>query len=265
MSWFRKYQEDADWHRWYRREFDYRIGRALDDPEDAYGESIERLLVHKLPAYEPRHEENLDALVRTAYRHIMGDLWRKHFGRPRPPREMARALPAAEALYFKFCLERKPVDVIAEELALPERAVGTWATWLRVNDKCPKKKSFRSLDDPDAASARREIEVVTAEDPVNRSAERDQAAAIVAMLLETAGREPSNKGGEALQRTLRAVREELALDDEERLLLKLRFIEELDVTEAATLLGVDRRTVKSRESQVLERLRTLFESHDIGY
>ena len=273
MDWYRKYREEAHWLAWYRREFDTTSRRIFDDPEDARATAIYRMLYEKLPASEPRNRDHLDAFVRTMFRNLVRDMIRERAGRPRPPAKMQLLGEPITNIFYKFCLERKPVEVIAAELALPELSVQEWVTWLRANRKCPERTATVSLVAMSGRHRCDEFELPSDErdDPVAADVESEQMVGIGEWLLEmTASVDERASGaqaqtGVALRVRLREMRCALSelLSDEERVILGLRYREELSTEAISAATGLPAHTVRRREKAVLGRLRTFFVVHGL--
>jgi|GEM_PF-6027279 len=265
MSWRQRYIENRQWLDWYRREFKFRVGRSFDDPDDACSAAIETMLFEKLPALEPRHQANLDALVRTTYRNVLRDLVREHHGRPRAPVEMQRVGEPIAQIYFLHCIHRMPSQLISEQLRLPSTSVLEWVNWLKAKNKCPKRTPTVSLSgaDPDAPMREMEIRGDEREDPVGEDVEQAQLSALVAILFGLSDESPASETtlGESLRQILPRLKAALVLSDEDRTLLRLRFIEDRSPSQIAEATGMKVHTVRRRHTALIERIGDTFRQH----
>lgn len=261
MSWYRIYQEDPEWLAWYRREFDRKLGGLFEDPEDVCSTAIYKLLFEKLPKAKPRHKENMHAFVRAMFRNVLEDTRRSYFGRPRVPTKMKLIGPPIDQIYFAFCLMSKPIAVIAAELRLGEDVTGHWVTWLKENNKCPQKVIKVSLSIATEDGGSREMEMTEDDgDPVGDGIVNEELVALIDLLLELNenSEQRTSSLSQDLGRNLDAMREAIDLSDEERLLIRLRFVEQLSVPATAKTLGNEVHTVRNREKQLITKLSTVF-------
>lgn len=266
MTWYQIYQEDPDWHAWYRREFDRKLGGLFEDPEDACSSAIYKLLFEKLPKAKPKHRDNMEAFVRAAYRNVLEDTRRAMFGRPRVPTKMKLIGPPIDQIYFAFCLLSKPVSVIAAELTLKLEVVTEWVSWLKKNNKCPQRIRKVSLTVDDAEGGSRQIDLPDEDDDsVAGNAETGELESLLQTLLGLGddSSQDSSPLTNALAGKVGKMRAAITLTDEERILLRLRFVEQLTVPDTAKAMNVQAHTVRNREKQVLKRLRGVFSNFGI--
>jgi len=267
MSWYQIYQEDREWLAWYKREFDRKMGGLFEDPEDACSSAVYKLLFEKLPKAQPKHRDNMDAFVRTMFRNVLEDTRRAVFGRPRVPTKMKLIGPPIDQIYFAFCLLAKPIAVISTELQLSVEVVSEWVTWLKEKNKCPKKVVKVSLTSTSDDSGNREIELTDNDgDPVGESVENEELGALVDLLVGLNDHSEDRAGSLSvdLGNKLDALRNAIDLSDEERLLIRLRFVEQLSVPATASAMSTQTHTVRNREKQLITRLGTVFRRFGIG-
>lgn len=267
MSWYQVYQEDPDWLAWYRREFDRKLGGLFEDPEDACSSAIYKLLFEKLPKAKPKHRDNMEAFVRATYRNVLEDTRRSVFGRPRVPTKMKVLGPPIDQIYFAFCLLAKPANVIAAELLLTLEVVTEWVTWLKKNNKCPKRVQKVSLTMSTDDGEVRQVDITEDDgDPVGDSVESEELGALMDLLLglndNNADRQENLTN--SLADNIAQMRQAIELTDEERLLLRLRFVEQLTVPATADAMNLQVHTVRNREKQMFSRLRDVFAKFGIA-
>lgn len=266
MSWYEIYQEDPEWQAWYRREFDRKLGGLFEDPEDACSSAIFKLLFEKLPKAKPKHRDNLEAFVRATYRNVLEDTRRAMFGRPRVPTKMKLIGPPIDQIFFAFCLLSKPSTVIATELQLTIDEVRKWVTWLKKNNKCPKRVMKVSLTVTNDAGESREAQLTdNDEDPVAEDVENEELGALLDLLLDLNPSGPERSAGltASLAQNLDEMRAAIELSDEERILMRLRFVEQLAVPAVAQAMNMQAHTIRNREKQLLGRLRRVFTHYGI--
>lgn len=261
MTWYQVYQEDPDWLAWYKREFDRKLGGLFEDPEDACSSAIYKLLFEKLPKAKPKHRDNMEAFVRASYRNVLEDTRRAVFGRPRVPTKMKLVGPPVDQIYFAFCLLSKPVAVISTELCLKLEVVSEWVTWLKKHNKCPKQVKKVSLTMTGDEGESRQLDLTDDEgDPVGDEVETDELVSLLDLLLGLS--EHNADRGSDLSATLASrvseMRSAIELSDDERILVRCRFVEQLSVPETATAMNWQAHTVRNREKQMLTRLRSVF-------
>lgn len=267
MSWYQIYQEDPEWLSWYRREFDRKLGGLFEDPEDACSSAIYKLLFEKLPKAKPKHRDNMEAFVRAMYRNVLEDTRRAFFGRPRVPTKMKLIGPPIDQIYFAFCLLSKPTAVIATELKLSIEVASEWVTWLKEKNKCPRKVVKVSLTTVTDDGASREVELTDNDgDPVGESVENEELGALMDILvgLNDNAEERTGSLSQDLAQNLSAMRDAIDLSDEERLLIRLRFVEQLSIPATASSMSTEVHTVRNREKQLISRLGTVFRRFGIA-
>lgn len=261
MSWYQIYQEDPEWQAWYRREFERKLGGLFEDPEDACSSAIFKLLFEKLPKAKPKHRDNMEAFVRATYRNVLEDTRRAVFGRPRVPTKMKLTGPPIDQIFFAFCLLSKPATVIATELKLTIEVVSEWVTWLKQHNKCPKRVMKVSLTVTNSDGESRETELTDDDaDPVGEAVENEELGALFDLLLglNASGTDRTAALTASLAENIDEMRAAIELSDEERILMRLRFVEQLSAPAAAQAMNVQVHTVRNREKQLLARLRGIF-------
>lgn len=266
MTWYQVYQEDPDWLAWYRREFDRKLGGLFEDPEDACSSAIYKLLFEKLPKAKPKHRDNMEAFVRATYRNVLEDTRRSVFGRPRVPTKMKVLGPPIDQIYFAFCLLSKPASVIATELALKLEVVSEWVTWLKKNSKCPKQVRKVSLTMSTDEGETRQVDLSDDYgDPVGDEVENDELGSLLDTLLGLNDGNADRGAGlsASLSGNVAEMRAAIELSDEERILMRCRFVEQLSVSETASAMNIQVHTVRNREKQMLNQLRTVFSKFGI--
>ena len=272
-EWFERYRHDPTWLDWFLREGRRTLGGLVDDIEDVCASARTHLLFHKLPASRPAHRDNLDAFVRVAYRSVLEDFRRRERGRPRVPREMALVGPPVDAIFFAHCLRAKPVEVIAEELRLALDTVRRWTRWLSANDKCPKRPVHVPIDGGEGGEGAMDLPDDGPGAPSTDGAETEMRDLLLALFElgapDDGAGDASDTGatadrlGHALRGRLPEMRTALALDDDDRLLLRLRYVEGLSAPAAAAALGEHPQALRRREKRRLGELRDVLERFGI--
>lgn len=227
-----------------------------------------------------------DAYVRTAYANLLRDAYRRRFGRPRPPQWVTKLGPLWQRIFELFCLQRLPADSIAETLAghadpsgddedlsqrrarladLTNRALQR----LREERACPETPPpplSLDADRGDGEDGPGGLEVADPEDVESGMNQAQTDRLIAALVGWSGGRPEADRAG--LSRGIRAawddLAREVALDDDERLLLRLVYQEERPVTEAARLLDRPPHQVRRPLQRALQRIRTALEARGLG-
>lgn len=186
---------------------------------------------------------------------LLEDFARRRFGRKRPPRWI-RALGGIHALLFRLlCLERldlnAAVELVAQRQEFPDRGEIETAAWA-VLDRIIDCRAHQAL----------EVDIAEADDcrqgstPFDRFEDDDRDCFLEAIFAGVFDRSV----GERRARTHAALRRlRLELDTEERLLLQMCYQDNLSVTRAGELLGLNRHQVHGRLRRLLARLRQALE------
>jgi RNA polymerase sigma factor (sigma-70 family) len=193
---------------------------------------------------------------------LLEDFARKKFGRLRPPLWI-RSLGGIWELLFRFlCQERLPVheaiEHVRDRMPAEERAVLEDSAWTirasvtdcgRHQDREVPLEEEHDCSGPEAEPQQLRLEV----------AEREHFfAALFKGVLTTDGDERIT---ESLARVMSAG---VRLEVEERLLLKMCFQDNIGVTEAGRMLGMNRHQVHGRLRRLFARLRDDFERAGIS-
>lgn len=244
------------------------------DADDASQDAQEKLMMRLQSV--TRSDFN-DAYVRTAFRNILKDLYRHHFGRVRPPVWVNRLGAVWVRIFELFCLQRLPVaDIHASLPALAEAGSGKSMSLehveqavqqLRNEQACPKRRPQQvSLhgqnDDNDTAMDLPDQE----HEPVNRLLQSELASLLRGLFDVDA----NDSGGHALVTLTDKVRThwhdiigELTISDDERLMLRLVYQENESINAAARILGVPAHQVRRPLARVLERIRDTFQKYGL--
>ncbi len=263
----------APWLAYYRTQARKFFARSGLDPEDAAQEAQLALI-----ATLRRHDgPPTAAFVRTFYRSRLLDLYRAHHTqysvqRPRPPAWVQTLGPQWVWLWELVCLRWLPTAEVVTQMTQPSQTgtvgrvdpqwVESGIRQLHQHQACPERVTLVSIDPhPDDGEDGPElVDEASRTDPL--------AEAEIAILLRVlAGFEDDadlSAYSQRLARVGQAASAALALSDEERLLLKLRFQEECSVAEIAACVNRPHHQVKRQLPRVLERIRTVLERHRIG-
>lgn len=194
-------------------------------------------------------------LASLTYR-LLEDFSRHRFGRKRSPLWI-RALGGIHTLLFRFlCLERLPVtdavESVAQRQRLPDREQIELAAWA-ILDKVVDCRSHQALevaiDDVEAADLQGNSSIERLEDT-----DRENFLAVL-----FAGVFDKPGGAELLRSCSRLFELPIELTAEERLLLKMCFQDDLSVTRAGEILGLNRHQAHGRLRRLLARLAEIFQ------
>lgn len=195
---------------------------------------------------------------------LLEDFSRKRFGRVRPPL-WVKKLGGIWTLLFSFlCLERlrfpEAVESVASRCPAQEKPLIEEAalTLLGRIPQCGSQQGLEvSFEETDSRGP--DQEGVSRPD---RLLEKDEQQHLFAVLF---GQLIGTDQEAALPKKFASLLEEgIELDPEERLLLKLLYQDNVGVTRAGTLLGLNRDQVNGRLRRLLARLRQDFQNRGLG-
>ena len=199
-------------------------------------------------------------LASLTYR-LLEDFSRHRFGRKRPPLWI-RALGGMHALLFRFlCLERLQVSDAVEYVAQreripnrPEIELAAWTILEKVSDCRAHQALEVAIDEADNA-------FIHGKSEIERLEEEDRnhfLAVLFAGIFE-------QEGGERLAYSCsRLLDQPLELSAEERLLLRMCYQDNISVTRAGEILGLNRHQVHGRLRRLLARLAEIFQQAGIA-
>lgn len=199
-------------------------------------------------------------LASLTYR-LFEDFARRRFGRKRPPLWI-RTLGGIHALLFRFlCLERLPVsdavEYVAQRQRLPNHQEIEQAAWT-ILEKVVDCRSHQALevaiDEADNAGCHEDS-------AVERFEAEDQANFLGVLFAGIFDRD----GGAQLARSCAGLFDlQIELSAEERLLLKMCYQDNISVTRAGEILGLNRHQVHGRLRRLLARLAEIFATAGIA-
>lgn len=267
MHWYQNYIDDAKWQAFYEKEARRKLSGVISDWENCHAEAVMRLTMEKLPKATLSHSGNRDGYVASAYRSILIDIQREHCGRPRAPTLMKKAGPPIPKIFELHCLLGWRVDDISLRLQLPETDVKSWAAWLDFEQKCPRKTEMVSTTQTsEEGEYTMDLPDSDCDDPVSEHQTQLEQNAILEMILDIG--KPESALQESLTNSsntsLPALAAELQLTDQERLVLRLRFVEGLSKSIAAKQLSITPATLKKVEDELMQRLRMVFKRAGFG-
>lgn len=271
MCWFAEYRDSKEWHHWYRSEAEAKFAGIADDIENIAAEAT-HILILKLPETELKSKKNPDGLIICMYRRILEDIRRTMFGRPRPPTVMKKLGDPIVQIFSLFCLEKRPNDVIADRLKLTLSKVEEWTQWLAANGKCPEKRTMVPLDatggdrhNESGQGSSVEVGDDHVDSEVSGVAERSEISAIMEFFFELGetGQKIEDHLSDSLADLLAAVRSELDVTDTDRVLFRLRYVENLSVPKTAEAMKMEAHTVRRHEKRRLAEIREIFSRHGL--
>lgn len=267
MAWYQHYLQDPKWLSWYSSYTHRKYQGVIDDLDDLAAEALARLC-EKLPTLKPKNQDNLDGLVRTIFKRLLIDRMREITKRPRPPTRLKAIGPPVESIFELHCLDGLHTNQIAQELRLRLDVVKYWVGWLNAERKCPERAISVPYDELDDANRHVSLPADDALDPTGDDAERSELIALLRLLLDVPSDSDAeqNMGKSTISNAMKSlcdrVREALAgaLDDDERLILRLRFVEEEEPMAAARSLQMPIHTFRRREKKLMQKLRDVFKN-----
>lgn len=262
------------WLRYYREQAAAFFHHTEVDEEDAAQEA--QLQLHQRLAGHPAARLT-DALVRVTYKNLLRDIYRKYFGRPRPPRWVIRLGILWQTIWELFCLERLPRQEIVMRLEQGGsesaegdsfcRLVDQAVERLTAEEACPKpREKLVSIDARDEDDPPFELsDGQSATDPLEQSEVQLLVQAILGGQSDGIDSEMAHNLGSRLALKWTALSRELELDDETRLMLRLLYQEQLSVADVARLLGKEPQHVRRPVQRACRRIRELFAAHGVGF
>lgn len=261
------------WLAYYRVQARQFFARTALDPADAAQEAQLAVLTTLRRCDGPPSA----AWVRTVYRSRLLDLYRAHHTpysvqRPRPPTWVQRLGPLWVWLWELVCLRWLPTAEVVREMTQPA-ATGTPARvdahWvaagvreLHQHQACPERVTLVAID-PHPEDGADGLELVDETTRTDALAEAELAI-LLRVLAGFSDAADLSAYSQRLARVGQAASTALALSDEERLLLKLRFQEECSVAEIAACVNRPHHQVKRQLPRLLARIRTVLEGHGLG-
>lgn len=251
----------ADWACIYtdgwQRQFAFIVRKRIPHNPELAAEAMEEVrqeLAIKLSALD---EAPLapDAYIRTAFRHALEDYLRSRDGYPRPPEWIRRLGGAYEQIYRLLCLERRPLAEIQAVLDSLYRYTRSFVERIAREVRagvvnCGARRESVGLD-----TAAAEVDAVSAGSAGHQSPERilenlDAEAVITAVL----GQAPRLDDAPAtLVGALRAL-QGCAIDDDDRLMLRLVYVEGQSVSQAARVMKQPDAQARRRLKRTLQRI-----------
>ncbi|CAK0772295.1 Sigma-70 family RNA polymerase sigma factor [Gammaproteobacteria bacterium] len=249
--------------------------------QDTQGDLYKKLLSCKKPLTEP--------LVRKMFKTTMLDIYRNQHDRhtvqrPRPPKWVKDLGPFWVWLWKMACLNLRwlpryeMVRILNEPLKPPfhNQVDCPWDEWveqgiqiLNQNEACPEEVTLVPADTTGAnAEAENAEGWVELPDTSTFTADDLATADLRTMLKVLVGFEDPVALSACIQRTIelgQILSKDLALNDKERILLKLLFQEGLPVDKVARQLGQPPHQINYKRTQVLERIRKVLKDHDIDF
>lgn len=236
--------------------------------EEAYNEALSRLLddTDKLrdPAEFAGDDERRFRYFASCFINAIEDFSRHKFGRPRPPTWLRNLGGIWLQLYHWLCLERHSSNAVVERLAEREIELNQQPEALARRDaremvrtvrgritNCGEQQLDMPLEHTDADGESRTLELesdsLNPETQVVEDTVQDALGALADLLgaSSSAVAAPSIAG--------------LVLEDREAVLLRLVYVDGLNVSKAAKALGWQEHTARRLLNACLERLRTAME------
>jgi hypothetical protein len=256
------------WRSWcggqVRRFFAHTAVDPLEAGQDALG-----ILYEKLRELDDRPS---DALVRAMYGNVLRDLYRHHFGRPRPPTWVQTLGPLWVWLWELVCLRWLPRSEVVLQMtasqacSLHGQVTPQWVeqgiTHLNAEQACPERVKLVSVES-DPEDDGENLDLVDGTTLTDTLAEAE-----LAILLRVLVGFEDDAALSAYSRRLARVAADactaLALSDEERILLRLRFQEDLSIPRVAACLNRPQHQVRRQLERLLARIRAILDEYRIG-
>lgn len=243
-----------------------RFGRsARIDPQDANQAALTTLL-SRLSRVDP--EVLSDAYVFTAFKNALTDVHISAYGKPRPPSWIGRLGEPFTDIWRLFCLERYAETAIEELSRIERDLIRDTVQRLRARDDCPKNLVFVGIrQDADDLHDEANVSGAIVADNLDPVGEMD-VSALQAMLSwvfapQRQGSALDPEVSERLATALLQARQRLLdccdLSDDERLMIRLRFLEGLSAPKAAEILGKQPQHVRRGIRRALDRVRACFD------
>ncbi len=273
-EWIFEYFSDQ-WQRYYLSGARKYCNPNHIEAEDVCQEAQE-LLIKKLRGLI--RENVSDAFVKTVYRNILIDLLRSRLGRPRPPKWVKDLGQLWLDIYDFFCVRMLPLDKIVELLqhrrvraglkpeAVDEKSVENVVKQLQQRDACakPRPKVEPLEKQREDGSPLREVAVDTEGDPLNRLS-RYEVKGFLQSLFAMFGVNEGHVESTSRQIQHSWAKLEVQIDDDERLLMRLVYDEDLSVTQAAEIMGLKYHSARRTLKRVLQRIHEVFIENGIDF
>jgi len=212
---------------------------------------------------------NNEGLLKTAARQMLVDQFRKAFGRESMPPWVKALGKWAEQVWRLYCKRRLSVAAICREHSgsHDDQEVQGLVAALEADDSCAKEQRKKNdyspgrreqsmtVLDEDGEAEQSDLTDTTAINGERASMEMDYLQLVRAIT----GWRPQQSGAERrvaahIARLGAELSDEIALSDDERILLRLRFHEDKTVAEAARELGKPRQQVERPLQRVCKRI-----------
>ena len=263
MSWYDRYFTEEWEKRFYketRSQFAGHPHLINDAFQNAWGKLFEKLKDY------PRKDTS-DALVFSTFRNLLKDERREHFGRCRPKSWVNQLGPLWNRTAKQLCQTGLPAHAIAEKVCCHPAEPETDAPCLeQVKDIIPVLESkpycstFKSSEE--WTEEHQQGDHSTADEQLSSN----ELRLLINLILQRDNSETNIDSAsehilvqwQSLSANLR-----LSLDDDERLLLTLIYIEGYAVAKAARALNIKAYTVRYQLKQTLQKIRQTLEKHEI--
>lgn len=261
-EWYTIYQTDPEWEAKLERVFNKSFRRGFDDPENSFREAYSRTLFVKLPVYVPKNRDRLDGLVITTFKMVVKDLLREVHGRPRPPKVIKEAGSQAIEIFELHCIRRLHRDVIVEQLNIAKRVVAYWVGWIEAGNRCGRRPVMESLTSKRQENSGEQLDLKdTAQRDPSEHSVSEELASLIRYLLNISDNDSSETF--ALTEKLKSVRSAIAFTDEERLIMQMKYFEELKIVEIARNLRLKSGYISNTLENTLKRIAQVFREYNI--
>ncbi|MEE9397940.1 MAG: sigma-70 family RNA polymerase sigma factor [Methylococcales bacterium] len=265
MAWFDRYFT-SEWEKRFKQQ-SYKLffnnpTLANEAFQDAWGKLFETLQnseIDHLP------ESNLDPYVFTIFKNLLHDVHRKQFGRCRPYEWVKRLGRLWEDIAILLCHENLPVAIMIEQLCNnPQYSTdGDCEEHVNIAIRQLRLKPFCKLVGVDETGL--DNSNVGDETPTpHQQLEREDLVSLVETLLSlnnTATVESSMVN--TIADKWQQISKQVALNDDERLILTRVYLEEDSIKQVAQELGLKYHTARRLMKGAQERLRSVFKQYDI--
>lgn len=253
----------TQWIRFYNaaaREFFY---HTEVDEEEASQQAQEHLLIQ----LQKMDDRASDPLVKTIYKNALRDLYRKHFGRHRPP-TWIQALGAKWIQVWQwFCLQGMPITEITRHVENEyQYQAEQLVEKIRQTDGCPNKRSQSvSMQEPiksqESDGDKLGDFISDGTGQAHEDLDSEQIKLIISSLLSMGSQGENQQWddqwvGEFLKKKAH-ISEKLKLSNDEILMLKMRFEEDESINDIAEALFKPAYQIRRDLKKALQKMRQI--------
>ncbi len=242
---------NGQWIRYYNQTARHYFAWVDLDIEDVCQQAQEHLLLQ----LKKMRQQPSDALVKTIFKNALHDQYRKHFGRHRPPKWLAAMGTLWVQVWEWFCLKNIPQNELEGYMPqLAKKQAEQIVLQIKAQQACPKLKAENLPYDETAENIFQEPGLQSNAQPENWLIEMEMKQFIYSLLEQDSERLDVGLIGHHLYQTYHKIQQEIALDSEEVLMLKMRFQEDERIDDIAKALFKPAYQVRRDLKKVLSRI-----------